>query len=258
MKVKEIEQILDKNLRKEIAMSWDNVGLQIGDYKDDVSKILLALELTTEILNEAIEKKCDMILVHHPLIFSGVKKVVKDEENLIYRLIKTGISLYVSHTNFDMIDGGLNDYFAKKICAKKITPIYEENEEYGLLRIFEIENIKLKDFAVLLKNEFGLESIRIVGQKDDDISKVGLVTGSGFEYADLAQKYGVDVFVSGDLKYHQAMDFKSEKINVIDMGHFETESIFANAMKDFLSKVSGLNAVEFTVSEREISPFSYF
>ncbi|MDO5096026.1 MAG: Nif3-like dinuclear metal center hexameric protein [Peptostreptococcaceae bacterium] len=256
MKLKEIEKILDNKLQSEIAESWDNVGLLIGDKNREVESVLLTLELTDKVFEEALAKKCDMILAHHPLIFSGVKRIVSEnDDNLIYRLIEKGIPFYAAHTNFDAIHRGLNDYFAEIMDANHIE-VHSENEQAEeFLRIFDIEPQPLAEFVEKIKNKLHLKAIRLIGARER-IAKVGVVTGAGGDYAELAHRLGADAFITGDIKYHQAMDFKARGICVIDVGHFETEQIFAQAMKSFIqNEIPELKSIRLEVAESEESPF---
>lgn len=257
MKLEQLEKLLDERLKKEIAQEWDNVGLLIGRREKEVQRILLALELTPSILDEAVAKKCDALLVHHPLIFSGVKKIVSDDgDNLIYRLIQEDIGLYVAHTNFDSIESGLNDYFARLLNAKEIE-IQSEDEKDVFLRLFTVEEQKLSDLVDTIKKKFSLTTIRKIGHTDK-VRKVGVVTGAGGDYAFLSKKHGAEVFITGDIKYHQAMEFKEKGLCVLDVGHFETEKIFSHAMQHFIqTHLSELKSLEIILSEKEQGPFEW-
>lgn len=208
-------------------------------------------------LQEAIDKNINLILVHHPVIFSGLKRIIDTDNSLVYSLIANGIALYATHTNFDMIEDGLNDYFAKLLGATKITSI-EDHENCRLLRIFEVPSISGVQFAKKIKSSLELDSIRAVGDLQKEISSVGLVTGAGFDYAELAIQNGADIYISGDLKYHQAMELKEKGILALDVGHFETEKIFAEAMESFIKKnIPELNTMKLFVSENEVAPIEF-
>ena len=257
MKVFEIEKILDEKLKKINAMDWDNVGLLIGRKRQDVKRILLALELTETIIREAAEKGANFIIVHHPVIFSGLKRVIDTENPLIYSLIANEIAVYVAHTNFDVIHSGLNDYLARKLGAISIT-VVQDKDDCGLLRIFEIPSTPVKEFAFLIKERLKLKNIRAVGDFGGSVSRVGLVTGAGFEYAELAAQHGAELFISGDLKYHQAMVLKERNISALDVGHFETEYLFSSAIEEFIQKnIPELVGIERVISQKEKPPIEY-
>lgn len=258
MKVKEISEILDDFLRKDLAMSWDNVGLLLGREDKEVTRILLALELTKEVLEEAIIKKCGMIVVHHPLIFVGLKKVIQDGNNHVYSLIENDIALYAAHTNFDMINNGLNDFLAEKFDAQNISQISEEDGSGALLRLFEVKEQSIEIFIRKIKETLSIETIRAIGNTEKMIRKIGLVTGAGSEYIDKAFENGADVFITGDIKYHQAMDICQQNKTVLDVGHFETEKIFSEAMRSFIEEhIIPLKNISLIASECERAPFRY-
>lgn len=258
MRVKEITEILDDFLRKDLAMSWDNVGLLVGREDKEVTRVLLALELTQEVLEEAINKKCDMIIVHHPLIFVGLKKIIQDGRNYVYSLIENDIALYAAHTNFDMINNGLNDFLAEKFDAQNISQIAEDDGSGALLRLFDVREQSIEIFVQKIKETLSIETIRVIGNTKKIIKKIGLVTGAGSEYIDKAFENGADVFITGDIKYHQAMDILQQDKTVLDVGHFETEKIFSEAMRSFIEEhIISLKDISLITSECERAPFRY-
>lgn len=255
MKVFELEKILDNKLKKDLAETWDNVGLLVGKPFEEVSSIYLTLELTKESLKEAIDCGANFIITHHPLIFSGLKKIIEGENDIVMKLIENKISLYSAHTNFDKIKFGLNDYFVSLLSDKVI---YYPEDEAEYIRIFEVKKQSIKDFIKTLKSKFDTDNIRFIGDLDLEISKVGIVTGAGSEFVEEANKKGAEVFITGDIKYHEAMGFLEKNINVIDLGHFDSEKIFARAMKNFIDKnIKELLDLKIFVSNYEKNPFKF-
>ncbi|NLM04268.1 MAG: Nif3-like dinuclear metal center hexameric protein [Clostridiales bacterium] len=130
-RVKDITSLMEKLAPREYAMEWDNVGLQIGSYEKEVKKIIISLDITKEVLEEAIEQDIDLIISHHPIIFSPLKSIVKEDYkgNLIHKAISNNISIYATHTNMDIAIGGLNDFVAKKIGLENISILDITNKE---------------------------------------------------------------------------------------------------------------------------------
>lgn len=255
MNIGELEQILDEKLQKEKAMAWDNIGLLIGNRKTGIKKILVALELTERVFEEAIGKGCNVIIIHHPPIFSPLTRLVADEEPILYGCVQNNIAVYAAHTNFDIIRDGLNDYFAKKINAKNIH--VAQNDPDFLLRIFDIEEQSVADFSECLKSKLQLDCVRLIGEPDKKISTVGLVTGAGVDYAELSVRCGAELFLTGDIKYHQACTLRSKNITTIDLGHYDTEKIFAEAMVHYIGKyLAELSGMEIVISQKEENPFA--
>ena len=148
MKLSVIEKLLDDKLKKVTAEPWDNCGLLIGRRNHEIKGILLALELTQEILKEAKMNHCDLIITHHPVIFGGVQQILEDEQKLIYHAIKNDIAVYSAHTNFDMIKDGLNDYVCSLLGARNISVLPEE--ETGIIRLFDIDKASASEFSRFL------------------------------------------------------------------------------------------------------------
>lgn len=254
MTVFELEKILDEKLNKNIAEEWDNVGLLVGERTQDVSGIYITLELTYKNLKEAIERGANFIITHHPVLFSSIKKIIYDEQSLIFDIIKNNISVYCAHTNFDKIDDGLNDYFVN-IMAE-----YESDkckvEDY--IRIFNIKKQTISKFITDIKSRFDVEMIKFIGDADQEIQKVAVVTGAGSEFIERAAKEGADIFITGDIKYHEAMNFYLKDINVIDLGHFHSEKIFSDAMELFINKnITEICNLNIFKSKKEIDPFKF-
>lgn len=255
----ELTEILDSKLQIGLAESWDNVGLLVGDKKKEVNNILLSLELSYDVLLMAEKNQVDLIITHHPAIFSGLKKIVDDNSrNLIFQLIQKNIALYSAHTNFDSIEGGLNDYVVNLLDGENISIVKNENEEHGICRIFDTPTIKIVDYIEKVKNSLEISDLRFVGNIKQEISKVAVVTGSGSEYIELAVENGAQLIITGDMKYHYALELKEKGYNVIDAGHFETEKVFPEAIYKFIQnnipEIKDLNLIKSNV---DVNPFEY-
>ncbi|MGB5823962.1 MAG: Nif3-like dinuclear metal center hexameric protein [Proteocatella sp.] len=259
MRLKQIAEILDSKLNKSIAESWDNVGLLVGDTYSDVKKILLSLELSKSVLEMAKSENVDLIITHHPAIFSGMKRIVNNSnDNLIFQLISNNISLYSAHTNFDALENGLNDYVANLLGGKNVMMVKTADEETGICRVFDIEKIKIADFLDHIKSILEIASLRFVGNLDQEITKAAVVTGSGSEYIDLAAAHGAQILITGDLKYHYALELKEKGYNIVDAGHFETEKIFPEVMEMFIkNNIQELSKIEIIKSNVDVNPFEY-
>lgn len=230
---------LDNVLNKDIAYSWDKVGLQI-EAKQDVNSILLALECTKETIEHAIKTGSDMILSHHPLIFSPfeIMKMDNIRQSLAIDLIKNGINLYVAHTNFDKMDYGLNSYVADLLELQNIEPIFDqEGEDKGMGRIGDLKKtMRQTEFLEYISVKLEISNLRYTPVLKDEIKKIALVTGSGADFTEEAIKRGADVFLTGDIKYHYAQDSLQKGILLVDMGHYDSEKFFPDAAYDVLSR----------------------
>lgn len=175
---------------------------------------------------------------------------------MIIRLIKNDISLYVAHTNFDTVYGGLNDYIIGMFNADKILPLIDENEINTIGRIGVLNKpMKLSELVALIEEKLDVKNIRVVSKEDRFVEKIALVTGSGSEFLDIAMEK-TDVFITGDLKYHTAQDAYQKGDCIIDANHYDMEKFFSNAIVEFLQKNLDLK-IDFFISKKLDSPFKY-
>ncbi len=360
VKCHEIIQIIEKTAPKRLAESWDNVGLQIGSYKKEVSKVLLTLDVTEEVVAEAIEIGAQMIIAHHPFIFNGLKNICTDElkGKMVADLINHDISLYVAHTNLDKAELGLSDYIGRQLGIQEMQPLAasdaekyykivvyvpvthedvivevmgscgagfigkyshctfrtrgkgtfmpgEDTQPYigkeGQLETVEesrVETIvsgkilknlmqKLKKvhpyeemaydlyplengemlnqnglgkigrlaepmesmaFIDRIKETLKLDWVRATGNPPEKVSKVALCTGSGAEFIGLAKVKKADVYITGDLKYHDAQRALENNLWVIDAGHFGTEKMVVDLLAEMLTKALDGKGVQWVCS----------
>lgn len=261
-----IENIAPAGLQE----AWDNCGIMIGFKDAPVKKILTCLEINEAILDEAKELDVNMIITHHPLIFGGIKSLCtcNYKDRIIMELIRSGINVYSCHTPFDKVKGGNNDVIAEKLGLVSVknlngadvpsaAKMMERMDEADIGRIGEFRKpMLLKDVIKLVADNLGLSmrQIRVTGNLNTEISKVGMCTGAGSDLMGMAAGQGCQLFVTGDVKYHEAQTALEEGICVIDAGHYGTEKFFGEEMKMKLQKELGKN-VEIIASSVNIDPF---
>lgn len=223
--------------------SWDNAGLIVGSPLNNVTKALLTLDVTEEVVEEAIACGADIIISHHPLIFSGLKKITGRSyiERALMKAIANNILIYASHTNIDSAEGGVSYKMGEKIGLEHMRPLMPS----GLGVVGELNTPKtVTQFVSLLKKSFDAPVVRYT-ELDRKICKVALCGGAGAEFIENALAAGADAYVSGDFKYHDF--FKAEKqIALIDIGHFESERYTLEIFYDILSKKLPNFAIQFT------------
>lgn len=270
IKVKDVADIIEKIAPVDLQEEWDNSGFQIKFADSCATRILTCLEMNMDILREASEKSCDMIITHHPLIFSGIKKIKSEDVsgNIIIHLIKRGISLYSCHTPFDKVKGGNNDVIADVIGLTSLKNLEGKNvenpdkmvlrrSEFDIGRIGNFEKtLRVRDIAEKLCRNLEIDSrkIRISGDIDKEIKTAGICTGAGAEFAKVALSNGCGLFITGDIKYHEACEAASMGLAVIDAGHYGTEKTFGENMKSKLEKYLDGKA-EIIVSSISTDPF---
>ena len=206
----EIVNIIENFAPSELQEKWDCSGWVVETQKKEVKKVLIALTITEDVYQQAIKNHCDMIISHHPMFFVP--------------LYLSDIDIYSAHTNADKALGGTTDTFVEALELSS----YPMGE---FLRIVDLE-ISIKDFSAKIKKIF--TDARIVNNKNvKNVSKIAFCAGSGIDMYEEAVKNGCDCFVTGDLKYHSAVD---SEIVLYDVGHFESEilikKVFQGLIKD--------------------------
>lgn len=238
MRLGEVYNFLDELSPFSTQASWDNSGLQIGMLDDEVKQIYLSLDVDSALLDEVPEHS--LIITHHPLIFSGLKALnfAKYPSHLIQKMIQRKISLIAMHTNFDL--SHLNAFVANKLGFR----ITHKQEYFVYVEV----NQTFDDFSSTVKKLFNLEVLRFVKAKDW-VSTCALTTGSG---GDLIRDVKADCFLSGDFKYHQALEAKENNLSLIDIGHFESERYFPECLSKYL-EILPLKAI----MSNSKNPFEY-
>jgi dinuclear metal center YbgI/SA1388 family protein len=193
-------------------------------------------------------------LSHHPLLFNPVDKIIFDTPRgwILKNLIKHNITVYSAHTNYDLADGGMNDEFARILGLKNVGLL---DEIEGIGRYGDVEKINIKDFIRDLKIKLNLETVKVIGSDDKEIERIGISGGSGSKHMYQAKFRGCDVYLTGDVTYHTALDAESVGITVIDIGH-HAEIIFVDAVTDYLSKQ--FKDIEFVKSQVDTNPYKNY
>jgi len=254
MNLVDVIKYFETKFPKELAYDWDNVGIQVGTLNIVAKKVLITLDVTKEVVKEAIDQKVNMILSHHPLLFNPVDKIIFDTPRgwILKNLIKHNITVYSAHTNYDLAEGGMNDEFAKILGLKNVGLLDEID---GIGRYGDIERINIKDFIRVLKKKLNLETVKVIGSDDKEIERIGISGGSGSKHMYQAKFRGCDVYLTGDVTYHTALDAQSVGLTVIDIGH-HAEIIFVDAVTEDLSKQ--FKEIEFIKSTVDTNPYKNY
>ncbi len=236
---KEIIEVIENTYPKHYAMGWDNVGLLVGRTEKEVKKIFVALEVTDEVLDQAIESGSDMIVTHHPLIFAPLKKITDEHfiGNRVVKLLQHDISYYAMHTNYDVL--GMADLSERilGLCDTEVFEVTDIENNQGIGRIGNLENsMTVKECCELVKQRFQLDFVKMFGDQDAVVNRVALVPGSGSKMIDLAIQKKADVLISGDIDHHAGIDAVAQGLIVIDAGHYGLEHIFIQDMTSYLEK----------------------
>ncbi|MCK4974305.1 MAG: Nif3-like dinuclear metal center hexameric protein [Sulfurimonas sp.] len=239
MKISEIYKFLDTLSPFELQEPWDNSGLLLGDFNQDVKRVVLSIDVDESLIDSM--QNDTLLITHHPIIFGGLKQLEfsKYPANLIQKMIQKNISNIAMHTNFDQTH--LNEYVATEVLGYKITA------KDGFVAYLDV-NEDFDVFARKVSIAFSLPHAKCV-KSSNFIKRVALTTGSG---CSLIKSIDADCFLTGDVKYHDAMEAKSINLSLIDIGHFESERFFSEILLKHLKNL-GLEAI---ISSSK-NPFTY-
>ncbi len=224
MQLGAIYEYLDEISPFELQEKWDNSGILVGAKDQEIKRIVLALDVTLELAEEHEEDT--LFLVHHPLIFSPLKQMDFDyyPANIMRRLIQKNQSVIAMHTNIDKTH--LNRYVFERVLGLRI----DKEAEFMLQ---DTRRFATKELYALLGRKLGLDNFKVVNEKPE-LSGVALTTGSGSSMMDMCE---TDCFLTGDIKYHEAMKAQQQDLMLVDIGHYESEKFFADALSSDLKNL---------------------
>jgi len=253
-KLNEIIAVLERLAPPHLAEEWDNSGLMVGKKNAEVRKILLALDATDVVLKEAVEIGANLVITHHPMVFAPLKSVNDDDwvgKKLIYA-IENGVSVYAAHTNLDTAQGGTNDAFAQMLGLTDIKPL----DEFGRGRVGLLpQNIAIEKLAELAKKRLELDAVRCVGDVSRVAQKVAICTGSGMSMFGDAIKSKADVFITADVKYHEALIAQESGLPIIDATHYASENLVFASLKTYLDAEFKGRGIDVVISKIDGQPF---
>ena len=257
-KVKDVTKVIEQFAPLSIQEKWDNSGLCIGSPDAVVSSVLFGLDCTPELVDEAIECGADMIVTHHPLIFSGLKRISPEDMvgEAVIKAVKAGISIYAAHTNADKVISGVSGAMAAKLGLRNVEILSEDGEGTGLGVVGELpESMTAQQMVAFVKERFGLQAMRTSKLIDGEIRRVALCGGSGGSLISAAKAAGAQLYISGDISYHNF--FTSEGFMIMDIGHYESEIEIVDILFSLVKKNFPTFAVRITQNMHS-NPIYYF
>ena len=229
--VKDIYEFIDSFAPFETAESFDNTGILVGNFQTEITKAMVSLDITSEVIEEAVKFGSQLIVSHHPVIFNPVKRVMSD--SVVYKLIENGISAICAHTNLDKSPVfGVNTELAKAITLKNIR-VSQNND---ILFLGETEDvINIDKFANIVKRNLDCQSIAYTAVRKN-IQKVGLCSGAGGSEVFSAIGEHCDAFVTGEIKHHEIIAANESGMSVFVLGHYKSEDVVIEPLRKKLSE----------------------
>lgn len=235
MTIKELYRFFDARIPRELSCEWDNDGLMCCPNEEKkVGRVLVALDVTAEVAQKAIDGGYDLIVSHHPLIFRPIGAVApgKTVAEKVIKLLLAGVSVMSFHTRLDAVDGGVNDVLASRLGLIDVKPFGQNGETIGRIGILPAE-MPLTEFACRVKSVTGAPYVQI-SDAGRSVHCVALLGGGGADDADAAFSAGADTYLTGELKHHQLTEAPERGMNLVMGGHFYTENPVCERIRDLL------------------------
>jgi dinuclear metal center YbgI/SA1388 family protein len=242
--VRAIAQFIEAFAPTHLAEAWDNVGLLVGDPNARVARLMTCLTITAASLDEAIARKAELIVTHHPFPFHAVKRITTETSDgrLLLKLTRAGISVLSPHTAFDSAARGINWQLAEGLGLEDIRPLVvsadiEGGDALGSGRFGRLPQPEpLKQFAERVKRFLSLESLQLVGSADRSVSQVAIACGSGGEFLSAARAAGCDCLVLGETRFHTCLEAEAIDVALVLAGHYATERFAVETLAMLLAE----------------------
>lgn len=246
-KVGDVIRVIEEFAPLSIQEKWDNSGLCVGSPDDEAGSVLLALDCTPELVDEAVECGADMIVTHHPLIFSGLKKISPNDPvgEAVIKAVKAGIAVYAAHTSADKVLAGVSGAMAARLGLEDVVPLEDDGCGHGLGAVGNLPApITAEEAVALVKDRFRLKALRASRPVEGQISRVAVCGGSGGSLAGAAEASGAQLYLSGDISYHNF--FTKKGFMIMDIGHYESEIEIVDILFSLIRKNFPTFAVRIT------------
>lgn len=246
----QVLKLIDGLAPFELAEEWDNVGLLAGRADSPVEKVLCALDLREAVIDEAVKKGCQLIVTHHPILFRGRKNLREDdaEGRLLCALVRSGVAMIAAHTNFDNASPGVNDALAAALGLTDVVALE------GGMRVGTCEPTDFGTFCARVEHALRGPARRY-GDCNRPVRRVAVLGGAGEDYAGIALSAGADVYVTGEMAYHKALDAVDNGLCVVEAGHAATESPAISLLCDGLQKAADALQYDISVIKSETAVF---
>jgi dinuclear metal center YbgI/SA1388 family protein len=255
MNLKETVDHLNRIAPLEYAASWDNVGLIIDPSPHaNIQRVLLTIDTTSAVLEEAIRKKIDLIISYHPILFHPIQSLSRQSPNqsIVIELLRHNIALYSPHTALDHITGGVNDWLVNRLGSGEVSfiqPLHEDLAGVGRKIVLD-KSVSLTELCQHIKQTFNLSYLRIAKGSQKRIKTIACCPGAG---ASLLRDVNADCFFTGEMSHHEVLAAQSNNTHVILSEHTHTERGYLSIYRKKVQKQFG-SSVNIDISKRDKDP----
>lgn len=233
MNLSDLTAVLDRRAPFSTALSFDNSGILCGDPNREIRRVLLSLDVTYDVIDQASAWGADVIVTHHPALFAAQKRFSPSDR--VYRLIERGIAAVSAHTNLDAAQGGVNDVLAQRIGLTEIEPWIGNDPDFVSRKGMLDSPRPLTEFAAFVKDVLKTDTLRYA-DGGRPVSKVALCSGSGGDMWECLVGTDVDTLLTGEAKYHHFLEAAQAGINLVEAGHFATENLILPVLAQWLTE----------------------
>jgi dinuclear metal center YbgI/SA1388 family protein len=258
-RVADIAAFLEAFAPLALAEAWDNVGLLVGRAEDQVERVMTCLTVTPDSAQEAIDERANLIVSHHPMPFRGLNRITSESSDgrLLLDLIRAGVAVYSPHTAFDSAKHGINERLARRLALMQMTPLVAADDPtVGTGRMGVLANgMSLRELAAKVQQLLAVKHVQVVGALDRPVERVAVGCGSAGELVASAAQAGCDVFVTGEARFHTALEAESLGVCLLLAGHFASERFAVEELAAVLDQQ--FPAIHVWASRRERDPFDW-
>lgn len=258
--INDICQFMEKFAPTQLAEDWDNVGLLVGDRTLSIERVMTCLTVTPETVDEAVQRKADLIVTHHPMPFRPMKRLTTDTitGGIVWQLARAGISIYSPHTGFDSAENGINQNLGIRLGLEGLEPLIPQEggvQTIGAGRLGRLQEPQaLAKFVSSIKLNLSIDSVRVVNADGSPVQRVAIACGSGGSFLGKAKARGCDALVTGEATFHTCLEARARGMSLVLLGHFASERFAVETLAESLS--ASFESTEIWSSTTERDPLS--